>query len=103
MAVPEQQATPVLDAVLEYARRGIPVFPCKPDKSPATPNGFYDSTTDEAQIRAWWESRPEALIGLRTGEPSSLFVLDVDNGEVGRASLSQLEAEHGPLPETYTV
>ena len=95
-----------LSAALSYAEQGIPVFPCKPDKSPATMNGFYESTTDEAQIRAWWANRPEALIGLRTGnadEASGIFVLDVDNGEVGRASLARLEAEHGRLPETYTV
>ena len=92
-----------LSAALSYAMQGMPVFPCKPDKSPATPNGFYDSTIDEEQLRAWWENRPDALIGLRTGKPSGFFVLDVDNGEVGRASLSQLEVKHGPLPETYTV
>jgi Bifunctional DNA primase/polymerase, N-terminal len=39
---------------LEYARRGIPVFPCKrADKSPLTKNGFKDATCDEQQIREW--------------------------------------------------
>jgi hypothetical protein len=100
---PEERNDSVLDTALEYARRGMPVFPCKPDKGPATPKGFYDAATDEAQISAWWGSRPDALIGLSTGKPSGVFVLDVDNGEVGLASLASLVAEHGRLPVTYTV
>jgi hypothetical protein len=80
-----------LSAALSYAKQGMPVFPCKPDKSPDTPHAFYDATTDEAQIRAWWESRPYALIGLRAGKPSGLFILDVDNGEEGLATLGRLK------------
>jgi len=59
------------------ANRGIPVFPCKPDKTPATPHGFKDATTDLAQIEAWFSNR-EALIGVPTGAASGLNVLDVD-------------------------
>jgi P4 family phage/plasmid primase-like protien len=93
----------MLAAALQYAQRSMPVFPCKQDKSPATPNGFYGAATDEAQIRRWWSQQPDSLLGLSTGEASGLFVLDVDNGEEGRASLAKLETEHGPLPETYAV
>jgi Bifunctional DNA primase/polymerase, N-terminal len=90
------------DAALGYAERGMPVFPCNPDKSPATPRGFHNATTDEAQICAWWAQQPDALIGLRTGnadEASSIFVLDVD-GREGRETLEALEAENEILPET---
>src|SRR5262249_13355365 len=57
MSPQPQASTPpdALDAALEYARKGLPVFPCSPlDKKPLTPHGFKDATTDEAQIRAWW-------------------------------------------------
>lgn len=100
--LPEQRGG-MLEAALFYAKRGFPVFPCRPDKSPRTSNGFYAAATDEHQVREWWSAHPDDLIGLRTGEPSGIFVLDVDNGEVGRASLERLEAEHGRLPDTYTV
>jgi len=43
----------LLEAALGYARRGWPVFPCKPDKAPYTPHGFKDATTDPAAIRQW--------------------------------------------------
>ena len=103
MIVPEGQDA-MLEAALAYAALGAPVFPCNPeDKSPRTANGFYDATTDEDQVRRWWAARPDALIGLRTGEESGIWVLDEDNGEIGRASREKLEAKHGPLPETYTV
>jgi hypothetical protein len=61
---------------LELARFGIPVFPCNHDKSPATPNGFKDATTDDRQIRRYWGPNPDRLIGTPTG--IKFDVLDVD-------------------------
>ena len=46
----------LMAAALDHARRGIPVFPCHPaDKGPLTRNGFKDASTDERQIRTWWQ------------------------------------------------
>lgn len=91
-----------LHAALEYARAGIPVFPCKPTKAPLTENGFQDATTDPAQIKAWWNTVPQALIGMPCGPASGYDVLDVDmHGEQdGKAALAAIEAEYGELPET---
>jgi putative DNA primase/helicase len=92
----------MLEYALKYARGGLAVFPCKPDKSPDTPNGFYDATTEESKIEVWWSERTNAFIGLRTGEEAGFVVLDVD-GREGRETLSALEAENEALPDTYTV
>jgi len=54
---------------------GWPVFPCRPDKAPATPHGFKDATTDLTQVRDWWERHPDHLVAVPTAE---LVVLDLD-------------------------
>lgn len=62
---------------LEYAQDGFHVFPVKPDKTPFTPHGFKDATTDAETIATWWSERPEAAIGIATGA-SALVVIDLD-------------------------
>ncbi len=71
----------MLDAALDYARRGWPVFPCHPGtKQPLVKGGFKVATTDEAQIRRWWGSMPDALIACPTGAAIGAFVIDLDIG-----------------------
>ena len=96
----------MLNAALDYARRGWPVLPLVPGrKSPITTHGFKDATTDEAQIREWWRRYPIANIGLRMGYDSGIGVIDEDNkdGKDGRADVIALAARLGPLPSTFTV
>jgi hypothetical protein len=63
----------------DYARRGIPVFPCKrADKSPLTKNGFKNATCDLAKISRMWRQRPNAMIGVPTGPTSGIDVIDID-------------------------
>ena len=72
-----------LDAALDYARKGIPIFPANPlDKKPLTANGFKDATTDEAQIRAWWLKWPNAMLAAPTGSTSGFWVVDLDIGSL---------------------
>lgn len=67
-----------LTRALAYAAQGIPVFPCQPlAKTPITPNGFHDASTDTARIERWWSRTPAANIAMPTGAPG-FDVLDVD-------------------------
>jgi hypothetical protein len=66
-------------AALRYANLGIPVFPCVPGgKQPLTPNGFHDATSVARVVHAWWQRTPDANIGLPTGAPTGVLVVDVD-------------------------
>jgi len=96
--------TPLHQAALAYAARGVPVFPINPGmKTPAYTGSFKDATTDPAVINAWW-----ALADYNIGtEPaaSGMTVVDVDNknGHNGNQSWHDLcEANGGPL-ETLVV
>lgn len=59
-----------------------------------------NATASETRIKAWWRRWPEANIGLITGRPSCLVVLDVDPRHGGQVSLDELESAHGSLPVT---
>lgn len=103
----------MLAEALRLARQGYPVLRVKPDKSPATDHGFYDATTNPAQITAWWSRNPNYMIGVRTGEASGLAVLDLDiktdpaTGEVkidGSKALQEVMDRNGwTLPDTVSV
>lgn len=68
-------------------------------KHPITRNGFKDATNETSAIQKYWTRYPLANIGIRTGEESKIFVLDVD-GEKGKNTLEDLISKHGPLPDT---
>jgi len=70
-----------------------------------TEHGFKDATCDCEVIEGWGDNWSKSLIGLRTGNASGLFVIDIDNknGINGFETLAALEEKYGKLPVTLTV
>ena len=94
-----------LDAAIEYASKGMAVFPIKSrGKDPLTKHGVKDATTNFNTIEKWWTRYPNANIGIACGAVSGgLLVVDLDekeNGISGSDSLHNWERENGELPET---
>jgi predicted P-loop ATPase len=125
MTLAQPELSPLLAAARAYAARGLAVFPCweltpdgmdcacprthpsrdgaghcgSPGKHPRTPNGVKDATSDPAILTRWWTQWPRAHIAIAAGA-SGLLIVDVDPRNGGDASLAELEATHGRLPDT---
>ncbi|MDP3767335.1 MAG: bifunctional DNA primase/polymerase, partial [Dehalococcoidia bacterium] len=101
---PEQTARePTLPLALKYAKDGWPVFPCSPnDKTPLTIRGFKDASRSALDINRMWRRRPDAMVGLPTGEASGVFVLDLDRDEAKGLDGETEIARLGALPPTVS-
>jgi hypothetical protein len=83
----------IVDRALEL---GLPCFPCcnsprneKSDKTPLVKGGFKAASDDPSAIRKMFAPHPGCLIGVPTGSPSGIDILDVDprhNGHVWYAA-----------------
>ena len=71
-------STLVEDAISFSAQNGVPVFPCRQDKSPLTRHGHIDASSDPDVIRDQFAHPEASLIGLPTGTVSGICVLDID-------------------------
>ena len=97
--------TSMLDLALSYQELGWQVFPLRKwGKIPwAGSHGFKDASDLEEHARSWWAESPESNIGIRTGEESGFWVLDVDAGDGGYETLAQLEHLHGPIDAPFAT
>ena len=98
---------PMIEFALDYARRGWPVFPCRPtNKSPYIRGGLNAATTDQETIRRWWQRWPHAMIGVPMGSRSGVWAVDPDPPKKPAnrtaARCGQGFAERWKLPATHT-
>ena len=61
---------------------------------------MHDPTTDDPRLRAWWRRWPRANVGIVTGHPSGVAVVDVDPFAGGRWSIEAVRAAGHDLPPT---
>ena len=80
-----------LQAALDLARAGFPVFPVNQAKRPLI-KWKAAATTDLGQIRRWFAKWTDATPAIPTGEASGLAVLDLDrkDGKDGFATIKAL-------------
>jgi hypothetical protein len=97
------------EVALGYAGMGWSVFPLhsvsadgactcgggcsSPAKHPRTKDGFKSASTDQDAVAKFWDTWPDANIGIRTGRVSNIFVVDVD--EAKGADLEKLFKRFG--------
>jgi hypothetical protein len=99
----------VLDDALSYAAKGIRIIPIQPGtKQPGIKSWQTLATNNPDTIREWYEGPYKGWgVGIATGRAGNrqIFVLDIDDRDNvhGSDTLTDLENEHGKLPETVTV
>jgi hypothetical protein len=85
---------------------GFSVFPCRPgEKVPATVDGFQSATRDPERVVSYWSKNPDANVGVATGKPSNIVVIDVDGDDSldAMSHLRSLESAYGDLPPTLSA
>lgn len=91
-----------LARALHLARAGFVVFPCRPNsKRPGTNNGLLDATTDEAQIRTWFDNDRQYNLAVACGpQPNgiNLLAIDVDPLKGGDETWATLTSNGHELP-----
>jgi len=65
----------ILNAALNYSKKGFSVIPIKPDKTPYLKWEKYQrEKAGPDLIREWWDKWPDANVGIVTGAISGLNV-----------------------------
>jgi hypothetical protein len=91
-----------LKRALAWAGAGWSVFPCRENKKPYFADWNEAATTNGETINSWWNSVPEAQVGV-VPAMAGCFVLDVDVGaeKHGFESLEKLETAYNFKAEDY--
>jgi hypothetical protein len=105
----------LLEAALDYAKRGWRVFPvyeiredgcacgrpCRDaGKHPRIKGWPALATAVPQKLVEWWSKWPDANVGIATGSRSGIVLVDIDPRSGGERTLAEYERHHGPLPST---
>jgi len=94
--------TPLLQAALDYQKRGFSVIPVRPDKKPHIAwTEFQQRRATPDEIKRWWSKWPKAMIGVVTGGISGLLVVDCDTPE-GFEKIQEMLPDSLIMPLTRT-
>jgi hypothetical protein len=92
-----ETSNPIAQTALDYAARGIPVFPLK-GKAPLTKRGYKDASADPVEVYGMFSAAPSATgIGMPTGSVSGYIVVDKDGDS------EEAQRLWNALPETLEV
>jgi hypothetical protein len=91
------------DEAARLAAIGLAVFPVRPGrKEPALRDWQARATTSPTEALTLFGAHPSCNVGVVTGAPSGVFVLDVDRKAVdGLTTLAELEERCSQLPATW--
>jgi Bifunctional DNA primase/polymerase, N-terminal len=105
----DDQRIPVIGlgvAALAYLGMGFAVLPLahggkRPHSILGASGGVHHATRDPAQVWAWWRQSPVANVGIATGSPSNLAIVDLDikSGGTGPQNFAMFLAQNRlPFP-----
>lgn len=98
-----------LDGAVALMQLGWKIFPLAPgQKLPAIAKeaggrGCLDATDDDSLVIEWSDRYPRANVGLATGLPSRLIVVDLDPRNGSEESIARLAARGQLFPDTVTA
>ena len=78
------------------------IFPCLKNKRPACKNGFKDATQELDDVMHLFANPNAKLIGMPTGEPSGISVIDIDIRD-GKPGLEWVEKNKHILGNTKSA
>jgi hypothetical protein len=94
------KASKGFSAALALIGQGLPCFPCRADKKPATRLGFKDATYDRDVLHELWRRHPGSLVGVPAGDIFGIDVLDIDPRHGGESWFGDPSA---PINETTSA
>lgn len=99
-------------AAVRYAKKGFAVVPMhtvfngscscykgkecnSPGKHPAISDGVKGASSKVSRVRKWWKANPARSIGIATGTPSGVVVIDVDPRNGGDETMKVMTEQLG--------